>query len=624
MASSPVLELIKEKTNIADVISLYVKDLRQAGRNFKACCPFHNEKTPSFTVSPDKGIYYCFGCHEGGDIFSFVMKIEGITFHEAAKKLALMAGVEYGDHSREFTKEEKERYAIKKALAFAGRFYCGQLFSPEGEKARLYIGGRKVNKTIAEQFELGWAPPYGQNLLDALKKDGYSIDIAEKAGLIKRYSDGRIRDAFRGRLIFPIKNQSGDIIAFGGRTLSPDIMPKYLNSAESPVFHKKMTLYGIDKALPEIRRTGKALVLEGYMDVIGAHQHGINYAVAPLGTALSAEHAKILGRAADNIVLMFDDDTAGIKASVRAAEIFMEAGMFVNIASLKDGLDPDEYINKYGRASFEMLINAAKDPIEFRISQFFKHRPNPSPQDKAAAIRILLHTVEKQHDEIVKSEWVRIIAERFNVDRDSIFRQLEKNASLQNNAKTVRLPASSPANTGKRTGGKSFAGNKQWQSGEKGIQGHTEKKENPYTADEKSKRPSSFSPLEKEILRIFMRNPSLIKNSAIEEKHFASAVAKKIYSVLLTLEDGKQKDIVGILAKRLPEIAPQIFSIAVSDTTEEKADDENLSDAIRLLKLSAAKRRMAELRKQKKMTPEQLHEYSLLAMELKATGEKFN
>ena len=583
--SSPVLDLIREKVSILDVVNSYVKDLRQAGRNYKACCPFHKEKTPSFTVSPDKGIFYCFGCNEGGDIFTFVMKMEGITFYEAAKKLALMAGVEYSGRSRELTQEDKERIELKKILAHAEKFYSSQLFSSAGEKARLYIGERKINKASAENFELGWAPPYGQVLFDELQKKGFQKDIALKAGLIKKSSDGRIRDVFRARLVFPIKNQSGNTIAFGGRALAPDAMPKYLNSQDSMLFSKRKTLYGLNIAMPEIRRTGRALVLEGYMDVIAAHQHGIGYAVAPLGTALSAQHAAILGRAAKEIILMFDDDAAGIKASVRAAGIFMEEGFFVRIASLEEGLDPDEYLNRYGKQAFEGLLKNAADPLEFRIKQFFKNRPNPSAQDKAQAIGILLQTVMRQQDEIVKSEWIKLLSFRFNVEKDSILRQLEKMTAKQD--------------------GKEQNKNKE-----------PEKRK---ARHDKNKIP----PLELDLLQIFMSRPELIQAAGeITEKDFSSPIAKKIFTELKNIPENNRKDALLILSEKFPEEASALFELAVSEPEEGKNDAAAAAGAARLLKQASAKRRMSELKNLPEMSPEELQEYTILAMELKTSGSK--
>lgn len=582
--SSPILDLIREKINIVDVVDSYIKDLRKAGRNYKACCPFHHEKTPSFTVSPDKGIFYCFGCNEGGDIFTFVMKMEGITFHEAAKKLALQAGVEYGDRSREFTREEKERYALKKILGFARQFYSKQLFSPEGEKARLYIGQRKVNKMMAERFELGWAPPYGQALFSELKKNSFSEELAIKAGLIKKTESGAIRDVFRGRLLFPIKNQSGDTIAFGGRTLAPERMPKYLNSSDNMLFSKRKTLYGLNMALPEIRRNGRALILEGYMDVIGAHQHGIGYAVAPLGTAFSQEHAEILGRAAGDIIIMFDDDAAGIKASVRAAEIFMQAGLFVRIASLGEGLDPDEFLIKYGRAAFEKLLANAEDPLEFRIRQFYKNRPSPSAQDKAQAINILLRTVAAQSDEIVKSEWIKLLALRFNVDRESILRQLEKkNADLT----------------------------------------QKEKKAENIAEPKKDNKTATIPPLEKDLLQMLIRSPELLSQAAeLKAEDFSHALAKKIFIELKNIPEKNRKDASHILIEKFPGEAAGLYELFISEQAAEKNDAAAVAGAVRMIKTASIKRRMQKLKNLPGMTPEQLQEYSLLAMELKASGAK--
>jgi DNA primase len=579
--SSPILDLIREKINIVDVVDSYVKDLRRAGRNYKACCPFHHEKTPSFTVSPDKGIFYCFGCNEGGDIFTFVMKMEGITFHEAAKKLALQAGVEYGDRSREFTKEEKERYALKKILSFARQFYSRQLFSPEGEKARLYLGKRKVNKVTAERFELGWAPAHGQTLYNELKKNSFPEALAVKAGLIKKTDSGTIRDVFRGRLLFPIKNQSGDTIAFGGRILDPERMPKYLNSSDSILFSKRKTLYGLNMALPEIRRTGRALILEGYMDVIGAHQHGIGYAVAPLGTAFSQEHAEILGRAAGDIILMFDDDAAGIKASVRAAEIFMQAGLFVRIASLAEGLDPDEFLIKYGRTAFEKLLSQAEDPLEFRIRQFFKNRPSPSVQDKAQAINILLGTVAAQSDEIVKSEWIKLLATRFNVDRESVLRQLEKKNS------------------------------------------NLKQKEKGPEKTEKNYRAATLPPLEKDLLQMLIRCPELISQAAeLKTEDFSDSLAGSIFLELRNIPEKHRKDAYHMLLEKFPDEASRLYELAVSEPAGEKNDAAAVAGAARMIRAASAKRRMMKLKNLPGMTPEQLQEYSLLAMELKASGGK--
>lgn len=576
--SSPVIELIREKLNIVDVVNEYIPELRKAGRNYKANCPFHNEKTPSFTVNPEKGIFYCFGCNEGGDIFSFVMKIEGLTFHEAAKKLALKAGIDYGeDHYHPLTETEKEMLALKKIINYAKNFYHKQLFSPEGEQARLYIGKRKIDKATAEQFELGWAPHYGTVLADDLKNNSFSCDLAIKAGLLKENEDGKIRDAFRGRVIFPIKNQSGDTIAFGGRVLSQEYLPKYLNSQETPIFSKRKVLYGLNQALPSIRQSSRALLLEGYMDVISAYQHGINFAVAPLGTALTEEHAKILGRYAKNIIIMFDDDTAGIKASVRAAEIFLKAGIYVRIASLEDGLDPDEYLIQRGVAAFENLLSKSCDLLEFRIKNFFKNIPNPNSQEKAQAIGILLETVSQQQDEILKSEWIKTLANKFNVELDSILRQSEK-------SQPAIISAPKPHASG--------------------------------SLDD------SMPPLERDLIQMLIQSPELISlANELTPDDFSDTLAKELFREIKSIPENKKKDISVILQEKFAKQATCLFAWAVTDISDNKIDANSAVSAVKTLKKFSLKRKLQDLKNLPNMTPEQLKQYGELTMLLKASDK---
>ena len=334
-------------------------------------------------------------------------------------------------------------------------------------------------------------------------------------------------------------------------------------------------------ALPEIRRTGRALILEGYMDVIGAHQHGIGYAVAPLGTAFSQEHAEILGRAAGDIILMFDDDAAGIKASVRAAEIFMQAGLFVRIASLAEGLDPDEFLIKYGRTAFEKLLSQAEDPLEFRIRQFFKNRPSPSVQDKAQAINILLGTVAAQSDEIVKSEWIKLLATRFNVDRESVLRQLEKKNS------------------------------------------NLKQKEKEPEKTEKNNRAATLPPLEKDLLQMLIRCLELISQAAeLKTEDFSDSLAGSIFLELRNIPEKHRKDAYHMLLEKFPDEASRLYELAVSEPDGEKNDAAAVAGAARMIRAASAKRRMMKLKNLPGMTPEQLQEYSLLAMELKASGGK--
>ncbi|OGR51946.1 MAG: DNA primase [Elusimicrobia bacterium GWA2_62_23] len=576
MGSSPVIEKIKEKLDIVDVIREYVPALKKAGRNFKANCPFHNEKTPSFNVSPDKQIFHCFGCGEGGDLFSFVMKIEGLTFPEAARKLALKAGVEYGDErTHEMTEADKERLELKKMLAHAAAFYQKALFAPEGEKARLYLGERRLSKATVERFGLGWAPANGNALMAELKAKGWTKDLALKAGLVTEREGGRTGDTFRGRIMFPIRGQAGDTIAFGGRVLDPEAQPKYLNSPETVLFSKRRTLYGIHEALPQIRMSGRLLLLEGYMDVIGAHQHGVDWAVAPLGTALTAEHASFIGRYAKDTVVMFDDDRAGIQASVRAAEVFMESGLYVRLANLGTGQDPDEFLNDHGRAEFEGKIAAAADTLEFRMNLFFKNRKTPpTSQEKAQAIALLLETVAKQPDEILKSEWVKSLATRFGVEEASVLKQLRK---------VVVRPE------------------------------REARREAPQAV--------SMPPIERGFIQLMLRDPALIEQAAaLSPDDFSDPMARSLFSAILALPPEARTRIPQAISAEFPEQAALVMGLAVSDPGGEISAAQNASGAVRMLKRFALQRRWTEMKGRiASLTAAELQEFRRLAGELKSS-----
>jgi DNA primase len=576
MSSSPVIELIREKLDIVDVVRDYVPALKKAGKNYTAPCPFHNEKTPSFNVSPDKQFFYCFGCSEGGDVFTFLMKIEGITFPEAARKLAAKAGVEYGDErSHAMTEDDKERLELKKMLKHAAAFYHSSLFSPAGEKARLYLGERRLSKTTVERFELGWAPAGGSALMDELKEKGWSRDLAVKAGLVTEREGGRVGDTFRGRIMFPILNQAGDTVAFGGRVLDPEAKPKYLNSPETVLFSKRRTLYGLHEALPQIRKTGKLLLLEGYMDVIGAHQHGVDWAVAPLGTNLTVEHAGLIRRYAKDTVVMFDDDRAGIQASVRAAEIFMEAGLYVRLASLANGQDPDEYLNDHGREEFDKKLTEAADPLDFRMNLFFKGRKTPpTSQEKAQAIAVLLETVAKQPDEILKSEWVKSLSTRFGVEEASVLKQLRK----------APFPAPAEAKRGAALAVKAIPA------------------------------------LERGFVQLLLREPALIEQAAaLEPEDFTSPLARRLFDALRALPAAERAKAPTALAAEFPDDAALVMELAVTDLGGEITGAQNAAAAIKRLKRLSLERRLKELKAAGPMDPQQLKEYSRLMSELKSS-----
>ena len=439
-------EKIKQRIDLVEFVRQYVPHLKKAGKTWKACCPFHKEKTPSFTVSSEKGLYYCFGCQEGGDIFDFLMKMENLSFNEAVRKLADIAGVEYRPQGG-FSAAEQQRINARKTLDWAKGFYHKNLMSAGGEFARNYVKGRGLTKETVQKFELGFAKNDAVGLCKAAQANGYTAQQLKDVGLCVQTAYGA-RDYFRGRLMFPIINQRGETVGFGGRILA-DGEPKYLNSPETLLFSKSHVLFGLNFAGPAIRKAGRAVLLEGYMDVIACHQAGFENTVAPLGTSLTAEHAKLLKRYTDNAVVLFDPDAAGIKAALRGALVLIEQGLFVKVASLSDGLDPDEYIAKYGKEKFEEVLDRAQDLIAFHTRLQLDLYPRPlDPQAKTAVVSELTETLLKQPDPIVRREWAKYVAEQTGVDEELVLERLrgreQAAARFQQRFNASRAPSAAP------------------------------------------------------------------------------------------------------------------------------------------------------------------------------------
>lgn len=440
-----IAEEIKDKLDIVEFIRQYVPNLKRAGKTYKACCPFHREKTPSFTCSSEKGLFYCFGCQTGGDIIAFLMKIENLSFHEAMEKLADMAGVAYRPE-KPLTQEEQRRANLRKLLEHTKAFYHKNLMSSSGAIAREYAKNRNLTQATCDKFELGFAPNDATSLAKEAKTTGYSNQDLKDAGLCVLTAYGP-RDYYRNRLMFPILNQRGDTVGFGGRILGEG-EPKYLNSPETVLFVKSHILYGLNFAGPAIRKAGKAVLLEGYMDVIGCHQAGIEYTVAPLGTSLTEEHARLLKRYTENVIVLFDPDAAGIKAALRGALILIEQGLFVKVASLPDGLDPDEFISKHGKEKFEEILEKAQDLIEFHTRLQTELYDWPlKPQDKTNIVNELVETIAKQPDEIVRREWVKYVAEHIGVDEHLVLERLKKPAAQSRFAPRVQQQIPTVPNT---------------------------------------------------------------------------------------------------------------------------------------------------------------------------------
>ena len=374
------IEEINSRLDIVELISSYVI-LKKQGRNYVGLCPFHSENTPSFIVSPDKGIYHCFGCHVGGNAIGFLMAIENLTFPEAVEKLADRLGLqmprqEISPAENARIKARKDYFQIHK---LAVNFYQEYLWSKAGEEARQYLAARGLTPEIVKKFSLGYAPDKWDSLLNFLQAKGYSQKQLLAAGLIT-LKDGlsatKSYDRFRNRVMFPIWDFKGQVVAFGGRIMSTEKnQAKYLNSPETEFFHKSQHLYGLYQAGNDIRQRDEVVIMEGYMDVIAAHQFGITNAVAALGTAFNSEHAKLLQRYSHNVLLAFDGDAAGVNAANKSMDVLHSLGFGLRVLHFPDGQDPDEFIRAKGIAGWEQYVNSnARDFWDYKLQQsLLKH-----------------------------------------------------------------------------------------------------------------------------------------------------------------------------------------------------------------------------------------------------------
>ena len=425
-----VIEQIRSFSNIESVIGEYVPDLKQAGRNWKCCCPFHTEKTPSFVVSPEKGIFRCFGCGVAGDVFKFIMLIEKISWIEAVRKLAQKNGIQI-----EETNENKfvlsERAKIFKLLETTAKFYHKCFLETNAAKfAREYVKQRGLSQKTIEKFMIGYSPK--NKLVAAASKKGYTYDMLLKAGLITKMQNGQFFEYMSERLVFPIMDVQGRVVAFGGRTLTNQ-KTKYINSPETEVYSKSANLYGLFNTLPELRQTRKIFLLEGYMDVVMTQQYGVAGTVASLGTSFTPQQAKLVSRYADTVVLLFDPDEAGKTATQRALDIFSGTDIPVKVATLPDELDPDEYLLKYGKEKFDGFIEEkSQNAIEFVFERIFSNTDKNSPQSKAKAVSNILSFVAKTKNIIVQREYIKYIARKLSVEEEILLKELNK-ISFKNN-----------------------------------------------------------------------------------------------------------------------------------------------------------------------------------------------
>jgi DNA primase len=424
MFSEDIISRVRDSIDIVDLISGYVS-LKKTGKNQLGLCPFHAEKTPSFNVNPEKQIFHCFGCGVGGDVFKFLELQEGLNFPEAVRQLAAKAGIPL-PVDRVSRKEDKrtddERKALLTIIADAALYYRKTLEGPAGSAARAYLQQRGVTDQVVQEFALGFARPEWDGLLRHLKQKGYAFSQMEKAGLIvKRIESDGYYDRFRGRIIFPIRDISGNVIAFGGRVMD-DSLPKYLNSPETPLYSKSNVLYCLDKAKESARKQKYFIIVEGYLDAIACHQYGAQNAVATLGTALTEGHLRLMRRFAQNLVLIFDPDPAGVKAAIRGLDLFVSSGMKVNVVSLPDNDDPDTFLKKNGYDAFAACLRKSEKFMDFVLSQVMKGGLTAPIDKKVEKADEMLRYIMKLPSGIERDYYLKRTAEALDLD-ETVLRQ---------------------------------------------------------------------------------------------------------------------------------------------------------------------------------------------------------
>ncbi len=438
--SDEIIEEVRIKNDIVDVISDYVR-LQKKGNSYFGLCPFHNEKSPSFSVSRQKQMYYCFGCGAGGNVFTFLMEYENFTFQEAVKMLADRAGVALPE--AEYSKEARERADMKATLLhinkLAAKYYYAQLRQPQGATGLKYLKDRQLSDDMLRAFGLGYSNKYSDDLYRYLKGKGYKDDILAKAGLISYDERQGVYDKFWNRVMFPIMDVNNRVVGFGGRVMG-DAKPKYLNSPETPIFDKGRNLYGLNRA----RRSKKTyfLLCEGYMDVIALHQAGFDNAVASLGTALTPGHASLIKRYVNEVYLTYDSDDAGTRAALRALPILKDVGITAKIIRMEPFKDPDEYINNLGAEAFEERILKARNGFLYSLEVLRRNYDMNSPEGKTDFMKEAAKRLAEFTEEIERNNYIEAVAKEYSVGYEELKKLVVRMAVQTGMAVPARRPKS--------------------------------------------------------------------------------------------------------------------------------------------------------------------------------------
>jgi DNA primase len=548
MIPDRVVEEVRDRADLVEVIGEHVS-LKRAGKEFKGLCPFHNEKTPSFYVVPGKGFYKCFGCGESGDVFTFLMEFVGLSFNEAVEKLAARVGVEI---PRQETRPEDDALRpYREAVAFAADYYERQLREPGGEKARSYLERRGIPADASERFRLGYAPGGWRALRDAAHTHGLGDDVLETAGLIKRSEKSpEPYDRLRDRLIFPITDIRGTVIGFGGRALEGDAKgPKYLNSPETPLYQKGRELYGLHWARSAIRKEEAALVVEGYMDYVSLAARGVENVVAALGTAMTPEQARLLVRYAGQVLLLYDSDAAGLRATFRSGDEILRAGGHPMVVTLPPGEDPDSVAREGGREALQPYLGDAVDVLERKFQILEERGYFEDVEGVRKALDGLLPTLRAATDATLRDIYVDRVARRTGVRRETLEAEIRSAAPSPRRAAAQRV--------------------------------------------EPTGAPVRKDSTERLLLLLLARDPARVEGAVdlLKPEDFRGQVNRELYSAMLD-RSGDGTDLAGLEAS---QEARSLMEDLLGDRTEITDPDRSFWEAVEAIRLRPQLERLEEL-----------------------------
>ena len=545
------------RNDIVDVVSEYVHLGKRSGSNMFGLCPFHNEKTPSFSVSPDRQIYHCFGCGKGGGVINFIMEIENLTFPEAVEKLARRAGMAMPE--QEYDREAKKKARILDLNRDAAAFFYSQLSTPAGRAACEYMVKRQISPVTAKNFGLGCAPDTWSSLTDAMRLKGYSDGELLDAGLAKRGKSGGIYDAFRNRLMFPVIDVTGKVIGFSGRILG-DGEPKYLNSPETAVFSKSRNLFAMN--LAKKSKSGYIILSEGNIDVVSLHQAGFDSAVASLGTSLTREQASLIQRYTSQVIIAYDNDTAGIKASKRAIEIFEKLDVKVRVLRMTGAKDPDEFIKQKGAGAFRNLLEASEDQVDYRLNAVREKYDLSLDDQRVAFLKEATQLVASFPGAAEREVYAKRVAETASVNGNVIADEVERvrKRIVSKAARDERKAVSRP-----------------------------EQMAQPADRQLRYDDPAS-AVAEEGVIRLLYLEPELVSAELPEEDDFSSPVLRHIYAVIRGMLLEQRQVSPATLVGELSKEEMNLF-IAITQKPEKLSDSRRtMADYIKRIKTEKERR----------------------------------